>query len=101
MATEVRDNPERERFEILEDGAVAGFADYRRGGAVITFTHTEVDEALEGHGLGSALVRGALEAARAAGLKVAPVCPFVTAYLRRHTEFHDLVLETFRPSVLR
>jgi uncharacterized protein len=36
-------------------------------------------------------VRGALDDMRARGLKVAPVCPFVAAYIRRHPEYADLV----------
>jgi uncharacterized protein len=59
---------------------------------VITFTHTEVPPALEGHGIGSALVRGALDAARAQGLKVVAKCPFVSAYIAKHPEFADLLL---------
>ena len=43
------------------------------------------------HGIGSALVRGALEAARARGLKVKPRCSFVRAVIAKHPEFHDLL----------
>jgi predicted GNAT family acetyltransferase len=49
-----------------------------------------VPKELEGHGIGSALVRGLLEIARAQGLKVHAVCPFVKAYLDRHAEYADL-----------
>jgi predicted GNAT family acetyltransferase len=59
---------------------------------VITFTHTEVPAEISGHGVGSQLVRGALEAARAQGLKVVPKCPFVAAYMAKHAEFNDLLL---------
>jgi predicted GNAT family acetyltransferase len=47
---------------------------------------------LSGHGIGSELVRGALEAARARGLKVVPKCPFVAAYMAKHPQFNDLLL---------
>jgi len=47
---------------------------------------------MSGHGIGSQLVRGALEAARAQGLKVVPKCPFVAAYMAKHAEFNDLLL---------
>jgi predicted GNAT family acetyltransferase len=46
---------------------------------------------LQGRGLGSALVRGALLLAREQGERVVPVCPFVAAYIERHTEFQDLL----------
>jgi predicted GNAT family acetyltransferase len=93
MASEpiVTDNPSANRFEITVDGQVAGFAAYQRRDGVIEFTHTEVDDAYEGQGLGSALVREALEAARRDGLRVVPSCPFVKEYIERHDEYTDLV----------
>jgi hypothetical protein len=59
---------------------------------VITFTHTETPLALRGRGIASRLARGALEAARAQGLKVVAKCPFVSAYIAKHPEFGDLLL---------
>jgi predicted GNAT family acetyltransferase len=88
---EVRDNPERRRFEIVADGVVAGFAQYKTRGGRIIFVHTEIDPAHEGQGLGSALARGALDAARERGEPVVPLCPFIAAYIERHEEYADLV----------
>lgn len=67
------------------------FAAYRRSPGTVTFTHTEVPEALEGRGIGAQLVRGALDDARARGEKVVPLCPFVAAYITRHPEYQDLL----------
>lgn len=89
--TEVRDNAERRRFEVVVDGDVAGFADYQRRGGRIIFLHTQIDPAHEGQGLGSSLARGALDAAREAGEPVVPLCPFIAAYIERHEEYADLV----------
>jgi uncharacterized protein len=89
MPNAVRDNTERHRFELDADGRVA-FSQYRRDGDTIIFMHTEVPKELGGKGIGSALVRGALAIARAQGLTVAAVCPFVKAYLARHPEDADL-----------
>jgi predicted GNAT family acetyltransferase len=91
----VRDNPERHRFELDADGHVA-FSNYRREGGVLTVLHTEVPAALNGRGIGSALVRGLLAIARGEGLKVRPVCPFVKAYIGKHPEYGDLL--AFNPS---
>jgi predicted GNAT family acetyltransferase len=91
VKTEVLDRPERHRFEIVADGAVAGFADYQLRGAEIMFIHTEVDEAYEGKGLASVLVRHALDAARERGLAVLPLCPFVREWISRHPDYLDLV----------
>ena len=47
-----------------------------------------VDPAFEGQGVGSALVRHALDQILAGGTrKVVPVCPFVKRYIRRHPEY--------------
>ncbi len=86
---EIRDNPERHRFELDADGHVA-FASYARADGVLTINHTEVPQALNGRGIGSALVRGVLDIARAQGLKVRPRCPFVAAYIDKHPEYADL-----------
>ena len=48
----VVDVPERSRFEISTGDGPAGFAEYRTRPGVITFTHTEIDDAVEGRGLG-------------------------------------------------
>lgn len=87
---EVRDNPAESRFEAHVDGEVA-VADYRLEGDRILFTHTSVPPELEGQGIGSALIRAALAAARERGLKVVPLCSFVAAYVQRHPETRDLL----------
>jgi uncharacterized protein len=87
---EVRNNAELNRFELKVDGHLA-VAYYRPSPGVITFTHTEVPSELGGRGVGSMLVKGALELARAQGFKVASRCPFVSAYLGKHPEFNDLL----------
>jgi predicted GNAT family acetyltransferase len=85
MPSAVRDNPQLHRFELDADGHVA-FSQYQRSGNMITFMHTEVPKALEGRGIGSALVRGALEIAKAQGLAITARCPFVAGYIKKHPE---------------
>jgi predicted GNAT family acetyltransferase len=91
MSSPVRNNTALHRFELEAEGHTA-FAYYKLADGVITFTHTEVPSALEGRGIGSALVRGALDAAREQGFKVVAKCPFLSAYLGKHPEFGDLLL---------
>jgi predicted GNAT family acetyltransferase len=88
--SEVRDNPGAGRFELDRDGAIA-FAAYRRQGASIIFTHTEVPDALAGQGIGGRLVQGALDLARSEGARVVPACSFVRHYLASHPEYSDLL----------
>ena len=88
----VTDVPAEGRFEArTAEGALLGFSAYVHEGDAVVFTHTEVDEAAEGAGVGSQLVRGALDQVRAAGHAVVPLCPFVTAYIESHPEYADLV----------
>jgi len=89
MTSSVRDNPSKNRYELEVEGSVA-FIDYHRAGRVVTLSHAEVPPALRGGGIGSALVRGTLELARAQGDRIVPQCPFVVAYLRRHPQFDGL-----------
>ncbi|MFP3714445.1 GNAT family N-acetyltransferase [Puerhibacterium sp. TATVAM-FAB25] len=91
----VTQDAEQQAFvATLADGTVAGAAYYHLLGDALVFTHTEVDPALEGQGIGSSLVAGALAAVRDAGSKVVPLCPFVRAYMARHPE-HDDLLRTY------
>jgi predicted GNAT family acetyltransferase len=86
--------PAERRYELLLNGGRAGELVYRdRGENVVAFLHTEVDPSLERRGLGTALVRGALDDTRERGLHVVAVCPFVDAFVRRHAEYADLVVE--------
>lgn len=88
---EVRDNPAELRYELVDGGQVVGEIRYRRDPDRIVLVHTEVSPALEGQGLASRLVAGALDDIRAQGLRVVPICPFVRSYLRHHPGFEDVV----------
>lgn len=87
----VTDDPDRHRYVATVDGAEAGRLDYRRHGARITLVHTEVDDAYAGRGVGGALAKSSLDAAREAGATVVPTCPFVQGWLQRHPDYQDLV----------
>ena len=87
---EVVDNRTRHRFELEADGHIA-FAAYERDDCAITFTHTIVPPELQGRGIGSTLIKAALGIVRAEGLKVVPKCPFVRAYIEKHSEERDLL----------
>ena len=90
-ALQIRDNPDENRFVAdLGDGSLA-IADYQIKDGKIIFTHTEVPRQHEGQGIGSAIIRFALKAARERGLKVVPACPFFAAYIKKHEEEQDLL----------
>lgn len=92
----VRDNPERHRFEIDLGDSTFAIAEYTLPAGKIMFTHTEVPEAHEGQGLGTKLIRFALDSARERGLKVIPICPFFEAYMQDHPEVQDLLDPAWR-----
>ena len=97
MSVTIRDNADEQRYEAVVDGHVAGFSEYRLREGRITFTHTEVDDAYEGQGIGSELASSVLDAARGSGLAVYPSCPFIAEYIKRHPDqYLDLVPEQVR-----
>ncbi len=92
----IRDNPERQRFEAdLGDGSLA-VAEYDLPPGKIRFLHTEVPPEHEGKGIGSALIRYALNEVRRRDLKVIPICPFFAAYMQKHAEVQDLLDAAWR-----
>ena len=88
---EVRRNDGDQRYEAWVDGVLAGFADFQVTDVLIVFTHTEVGDAYEGQGVGSAIARYALDDVRATGThRVLPMCPFIKGWMQRHPEYKDL-----------
>jgi len=88
---EVRDNPDRGRFEATVDGRLVGYLRYRRFPDRIDLIHTEILSRHEGKGYGSRLIAEVLDRAREEGLDVIPHCPFVREYIGRNPALLDLV----------
>lgn len=88
--SDIIDNKAQHRFELEVEGHLAK-SFYRNENGVITFVHTEVPPELGGKGVGSRLIKGALDQVRAGGLKVIAECPFVKAYIDKHAEYADLL----------
>lgn len=83
---------DRHRYEARDgEGPPAGFVDYQETSELVVLTHTEVDPAYEGQGVGSALALAALEDIRARGLKALVLCPFILSWLQRHPEHVDVL----------
>lgn len=91
MSTEVRNVPERSRYELTLDGQLAGIADYREHEGALVLPHTEIDPSRRGQGLGDVLVRGVLDDVRATGGTIVPACWFVADFVERNAEYADLV----------
>lgn len=86
---EVVHNKEKKRFEIVIGDQVA-MVKYFLGSGEIIFTHTEVPEAFEGQGVAGKIAKAAIEYAKAEGLRIRPMCPYIAAYIQRHPEYQSI-----------
>ena len=83
----VRRDPQQEAFEIrTQADEVAGHAYFRTRGEERIFHHTVVGEEFGGRGVGTALVRGAVESTRAEGVQIVAVCPMVKGFLEKRPD---------------
>jgi predicted GNAT family acetyltransferase len=88
--SDIVNNKAHHRYELAVEGHIAATY-YQIEGNVITFIHTEVPPELGGRGIGSQLIRDALDQVRADGLKVIAQCPFVKAFIEKNAEYQDLL----------
>ncbi len=88
---EVMHRPDAQRYEILRDGQVAGYAAYHPADGYVVLYRTKIEPALEGQGLATRLALGTFEDLRARGLRIEPECEFMAAWVDRNPEFSDLV----------
>lgn len=86
-------NPDKSTFELHLGDRIVGRADYLEDDVRVVFTHTEVDPALNGQGLGSTLARGALDAVQADGKRIVPQCSFIAVYVRRHADDYAGIID--------
>jgi predicted GNAT family acetyltransferase len=97
MSISIVKNKELNRFEIYSDGELAGFAEFEVSNQMISYTHTEIDPRFGGQGLGSQLIKEALDEALEQNLEVAPYCSFVSAYIKKNSEkYLDLIPKSSR-----
>ena len=90
MSMQISHDPTAGRFSTRLDGHEAELV-YRHQHGRMVIDHTGVPEAIGGRGLAGALVRAALDYARAEGLRVVPLCSYAASYIQRHPEYADLV----------
>ena len=88
----ITDAVARTRYEAHLDDDLVGFLEYIAKHGRIALVHTEVFPEFEGQGVASALVRHALDDARARELRVIAICEYVQGYLTRHPGDEDIVV---------
>jgi len=89
MDLEIEHLVEQHRFQAVVQDRVC-IAQYRLDAGVLSITHTEVPQMLQGRGIAGALMQAVLDHARAHGLKVRPLCSYAQVYMRRHPASADL-----------
>lgn len=87
---QLKDNKAGNRFEMIFENHLS-LIEYEINGNIIALLHTEVDPALEGRGAGTAIVEKTLKYIEEKGMKLLPLCPFVSAYIKRHPEWEKIV----------
>jgi predicted GNAT family acetyltransferase len=105
MQIEIRHDPDASRFhspihdpnpdgdggpvEMANMGMVLSYREISP--KLIDLRSTLVPAHLRGRGLGSQMVRHALDWARENEIQVVPSCPFVARFIEDHPEYQDLV----------
>ncbi len=93
-------SPADGKYTIAVDGENVGLVAFADRDNQRVFYHTEVDEQFGGRGLASIGIKEALEATRAEGKRVVPVCPTVADFIKKHPEFND-VTDKPSPEIMR
>lgn len=86
----VINNPSESRYELVEDGHMA-YADYHVNGKTLSINYVFAPPELRGSGTAGRLMNGLMEDVKAQGLKVRPICGYASSWLKRHSEFSDVV----------
>lgn len=92
---DIRYEPENKRTAAYHEGRLVGECTYTQDGTLWILDHTFVDESMRGRQLGAALLKELMQAAREAGVRVRPVCPFVQKEFERHHEYQELLENWF------
>jgi uncharacterized protein len=92
MNIQHQDDGKNGLFFIAENGKTLAEMAYKWSGPhQFTILHTEVDESLEGQGIGKQLVQKGVEFAREKGSKIVPRCTFANAVIHRTPAFQDVL----------
>ena len=87
----VRDNPARQRYELIVDGRIVSIADYQLDGTTVVVPHVETDPSMRGKGLADQLMRAMLDDLRTNNKTILPLCGFAAAFIGDHPEDADLL----------
>lgn len=94
MQLEIIHNESENCFETTVDSFVAKVIYTLSDNKVMDVTGTYVPNELGGKGIAAALTKYVLEYAREQKWKVKPICSYTVAYMKKNTEYGDLLLDT-------
>lgn len=86
-----RDNPLNRRFELFQDGMLAGYVSYSMRAGCLRLHRTVVADAFEGAGLEQVLIRNVLLEAHRRRLSALPYCREVQAFLAGNPQYRALL----------
>ena len=81
----------RGRYAVAVEGGAAELTYSRPYPYLIVIDHTYVPRPSRGRGVAEALVRRAVEDARASGARILPLCSFAAAVFRRDAGLRDVL----------
>jgi predicted GNAT family acetyltransferase len=81
----------RGAFVVERDGKRLAELTYTVAGSRVILDHTSVDDALRGTGAGNALVKAAVDWARAGNRRLMPLCPFARSVFEKTPEYRDVL----------
>ncbi len=90
LTHKLKDNQQENQYELHIGESIAKI-EYIKAQGKIFLTHTEVPKQMEGQGIGSSIVKKALEDIQRQDLVLVPLCPFIASYLKRHPEWKMLL----------
>ena len=90
MTHVVRNNPARQRYELIVDDRIVSIADYELDGTTVVVPHVETDPSMRGKGMADQLMRGMLDDLRANKKTILPLCEYAAVFIRDHPEEADL-----------
>lgn len=92
MEIQNKDDGKRGMFYVEENGKPLAEMTYVWAGTgTIIIDHTEVDEKLEGRGIGKQLVHRSVEMAREKHIKIKPLCPFAKRVFDITEDYKDVL----------
>ena len=89
VTREVRPDGTKGRYVIHRNGAEAELTYSVTSPDLIIADHTGVPDAFRGTGAGLAMLTRMVTDARAEGVRILPLCPFVNAMRRKHPDWAD------------